>query len=134
MVLNRGSRDDLAGRGCDMLNDEEESTDVVENLIRELKKIAPVYFSFGNHEKVYEQRDADLKQKLENAGAIVLEKDYLDTRIGGQEVRIGGAAVVEEHGAVGCGSGFQRTCARRTGEASSCFSNGELIKGTQPSG
>ena len=85
-----GEQPDAIFMTGDMLNDEEGRTDVVENLIRELKEIAPVYFSFGNHENVYEQRDADLKQKLEDAGAIVLEKDYLDTQIGGQEVRIGG--------------------------------------------
>ena len=85
-----GEQPDAIFMTGDMLNDEEGRTDVVENLIRELREIAPVYFSFGNHEKVYEQRDTDFTQKLEDAGAIVLEKDYLDTQIGGQEVRIGG--------------------------------------------
>lgn len=33
----------------------------------------------------------DLTEQLEAAGAVVLEKEYVDTKIAGQEVRIGGA-------------------------------------------
>ena len=36
-----------------MLNEDEERTDILENLIRELKEIAPVYLSLGNHEVIY---------------------------------------------------------------------------------
>lgn len=78
----------------DMLNDSENRTDIVEKLIRALCEIAPVYVSFGNHEIAYmevkEQEHADLVQLMEQAGAVVLEQEYIDTEINGQEVRIGG--------------------------------------------
>ena len=51
------------------------------------------YFSLGNHEVGYEKAygEDDLTEQLEAAGAVVLEKEYVDTKIAGQEVRIGGA-------------------------------------------
>ena len=76
----------------DMLNEDEERTDILEMLIGQLKEIAPVYFSLGNHEMVYMEHyeENDLRGRLEKAGAVVLDKEYLDTEIGGQAVRIGG--------------------------------------------
>ena len=74
----------------DMLNDDECRTDLIENLVKALKDVAPVYFSLGNHEKQYMKQDARLISKLEDAGAVVLDKDYLDTNINGQEIRIAG--------------------------------------------
>lgn len=74
----------------DMLNEGGQDASIVETLIEELKEIAPVYFSLGNHEKYYMEHDPQLVRKLEEAGAIVLEKEYLDTEINDQEVRIGG--------------------------------------------
>lgn len=106
----------------DMLNGDEEHTDTVENLIRELKKVADVYFSLGNHEMQYMEAyngdiGADIKladseiqstkqnekliQKLEKSGAIVLEKEFVDTEIHGQKVRIGGVygyVLAEDYG------------------------------------
>lgn len=78
----------------DMLNEYEERTDIVENLIRDLRGIAPVYFSMGNHEVNYGKNESypkDLREKLERAGAVVLEKEYADIEVNGQELRIGGA-------------------------------------------
>lgn len=85
----------------DMLNDDENRTDIIETLINELKHIAPIYFFLGNHEVQYIQQDVQLIQKLQNAGAVVLEKEYLDTEINNQEVRIGGVygyVLSEEYG------------------------------------
>lgn len=85
----------------DMLNDDKNRTDIIESLINELKHIAPIYFSLGNHEVQYIQQDVQLIQKLKNAGAVVLEKEYLDTEINNQEVRIGGIygyVLSEEYG------------------------------------
>lgn len=78
----------------DMLNDDESRMDIVVNLVQKVMEIAPVYYSLGNHEKAFieKQRDGkDLVEKLEAAGAVVLEQEYADTEIAGQEVRIGGA-------------------------------------------
>lgn len=77
----------------DMLNEDEDRTDILLHLVREACAIAPVYFSLGNHEVGYEKTygEGDLTEQLEAAGAVVLEKEYVDTKIAGQEVRIGGA-------------------------------------------
>ena len=75
----------------DMLNQYEERTDVPVDLIRELTQIAPVYASYGNHEVQYEKSfDADLRSIFTEAGATVLEWDWVDVEIKGQELRIGG--------------------------------------------
>lgn len=74
----------------DMLNGDGENADVVVQLIQELKGSAPVYFSLGNHEVNYMEQNEQLIWDLEDAGAVVLEKEYLDTEINGQKVRIGG--------------------------------------------
>lgn len=81
---------DLIFMTGDMLNEDGSGTDTAVTLIKELKAIAPVYFSLGNHEVYYMEGDAQLISKLERAGATVLEQEYLDTEINGQEVRIGG--------------------------------------------
>lgn len=77
----------------DMLNEDEDRTDILLHLVREACAIAPVYFSLGNHEGGYEKTygEGDLTEQLEAAGAVVLEKEYVDTKIAGQEVRIGGS-------------------------------------------
>ncbi len=76
----------------DMLNADEERTDILTDLIRQLVLIAPVYASLGNHEIEYVQLSGnrDLIAQMEEAGAVVLDKEYLDMEINGQEVRLGG--------------------------------------------
>lgn len=76
----------------DMLNSYEERTNIVTDLIRNASRIAPVYYSMGNHEIEYMDNFGSdtLKQQLEEAGAIVLDGEYMDTQIAGQQVRIGG--------------------------------------------
>ena len=75
-----------------MLNADEERTDILTDLIRQLVLIAPVYASLGNHEIEYVQLSGnrDLIAQMEEAGAVVLDKEYLDMEINGQEVRLGG--------------------------------------------
>lgn len=89
----RAQHPDVIFMTGDMLNDDNERTDILENLITELKDIAPVYFSFGNHEDRYIEK-YDTKEsfisKIEKAGATVLEQKYVDVTIKGQEIRIGG--------------------------------------------
>lgn len=76
----------------DMLNADEERTDILINLIRQLALVAPIYVSLGNHELEYMQLSGNqnLIVQMEETGAIVLNKEYLDTEINGQEVRLGG--------------------------------------------
>lgn len=75
----------------DMLDRDEESSEIVENLVRELSKIAPVYYGYGNHETSWEKRwGGDIHEILSAAGATVLESEYADVEVNGQQLRIGG--------------------------------------------
>lgn len=74
----------------DMLNGADSSTDGIVSLVEVLKDVASVYYSLGNHEKYYMDQDEHFIQKIEQAGAIVLEQEYIDITIKNQKVRIGG--------------------------------------------
>jgi len=75
----------------DMMDKTDENPDVACSLIRQLKDTAPVYFSYGNHESAWMHRTGiDLRPILTEAGATVLDIEYLDLEIKGQEVRLGG--------------------------------------------
>lgn len=75
----------------DLLNSKEKRLDIAMNILHRLKELAPVYFSYGNHEKEYEDLyDVDIKAKFEKAGARVLEFGYDDIHVRGQDIRIGG--------------------------------------------
>lgn len=75
----------------DMLNGDEPRTEVAVELIEQLASIAPVYASYGNHEKANENvYGTDVGALYAQAGAHVLERTYEDVEIGGQTVRIGG--------------------------------------------
>ncbi|MCD8023525.1 MAG: metallophosphoesterase [Lachnospiraceae bacterium] len=75
----------------DLLNADVEGTDVAVSLIEDLSEIAPVYFSYGNHEKEYEENfGADIAELFSEAGAHVLEYSYEDIEVNGQLLRIGG--------------------------------------------
>ena len=75
----------------DLLNANEERTDIATELIGQLKPIAPVYVSLGNHEVAYEKRyGTDLKELYTKAGAVVLEYDWAEIEVKGQKLRLGG--------------------------------------------
>lgn len=75
----------------DMLDMSDENADVVCTLIEKLAAIAPVYYSHGNHERAWEQRNGErLEPELTASGAIVLDYDYEDITVNGQQLRIGG--------------------------------------------
>ena len=82
-----------------------EQEDAFVDLVRRLLEIAPVYIGTGNHDALayytWVTRGAgaelmgfgdgtELKQKLEDAGAVFLEKSYEEIEINGCAVRIGG--------------------------------------------
>lgn len=82
---------DLIVMSGDMINGHEQRTEVSEALIESLSEIAPVYASLGNHEKANEHMyRSDITKLYEEAGAVVLEKEYQDIEIRGQKIRIGG--------------------------------------------
>lgn len=75
----------------DMLNGDSENDDVPVELVRSLSEIAPVYYSFGNHEYYYIEAGHDeLQEDLEQAGAVVLNYQSIDLEIKGNEIRLGG--------------------------------------------
>lgn len=75
----------------DLVNSDEDNTDIATNLIASLCDIAPVYVSPGNHEVEYQNNyKTDLLQMYEEAGAIVLDKQYKDIVIKKQQIRLGG--------------------------------------------
>lgn len=60
-------------------------------LIKELSHLAPVYYSYGNHEREridFFDRDAD--DLIKAAGAIILERDYVDLDLHQNKIRLGG--------------------------------------------
>lgn len=82
---------DLIFMTGDMLNQDEARTDIVESLIKELVKIAPVYYGYGNHENAWESYwRKDLHEVFSAAGATVLECEYADVEVNGNLIRIGG--------------------------------------------
>lgn len=82
---------DLIVMTGDMLNRDDPNTVIVEQLIRDLTPIAPVYFGYGNHETSWEANyKKDLHEIFSAAGATVLESEYVDVEIKGQLLRIGG--------------------------------------------
>lgn len=75
----------------DMINRNDENLDIVCSLIKTISGMAPVYYGYGNHETVWEERyGGTLYQALTNAGAAVLDRDYCDIEISGTSIRVGG--------------------------------------------
>lgn len=75
----------------DLLNAGEDETDIAVNLISDLHHVAPVYISPGNHEMEYEGKyGTDIVKLYEDAGGVVLDKEYEDISVNGQRIRLGG--------------------------------------------
>lgn len=75
----------------DVIMDEDEDIEVARELMQELVKIAPVYFSMGNHEVHHQMNFPVLIEEIfESLGVHVLEYEYEDIMIKGQTIRLGG--------------------------------------------
>lgn len=75
----------------DLLNSDESRTDIATNLISSLCDIASIYISLGNHEVEYQQQfGTDIIRLYEDAGAVVLDRQYQDFEVNGQKLRLGG--------------------------------------------
>lgn len=75
----------------DMINSDSENADTAVEIVYALKKIAPVYYSYGNHEYAYmEAGHPDLEDELEDAGAVVLNYQSIDLEVNGNPIRLGG--------------------------------------------
>lgn len=74
----------------DMIDESADSDDQLLAFMAALKAIAPVYMSIGNHEIDFVETHEDLYWHLESAGIQVLDQDYVDVEVNGQNVRLGG--------------------------------------------
>ena len=75
----------------DMINGNSENATTAVELIQRLIEIAPVYYSYGNHEYYYIEAGHDsLQEELEDAGAVVVNYRNIDIEAKGNPVRIGG--------------------------------------------
>lgn len=93
IALVREQKPDLIFMTGDMIDANVSDISPLRNLISELVEIAPVYYSYGNHEtELIRASDIDLETQMENAGARVLEMEYEDVTVNGQKIRIGGYA------------------------------------------
>ena len=82
---------DLIVMTGDMQNKDDEDTSTVENLIRNLGKIADVYYSYGNHEKSWEKNfNRNFADVVKEAGGIIVDNDFVDIEINGNAIRIAG--------------------------------------------
>ena len=76
-IINRGSTKNEIDEVC--------------SFIKDLTKIAPVYYSLGNHEEQYISTNGDeVLQQIESTSAILLNDTYIDVDVHGQSLRLGG--------------------------------------------
>lgn len=82
---------DLIVMTGDMLDKNDENPEIVCSLIQVLAEIAPVYYSYGNHEYDWMSTHGEsLTPVLTEAGAVVLDIAYVDVEVSGVPLRIGG--------------------------------------------
>lgn len=76
----------------DILNEDSADISTSVELVKALKKTAPVYYALGNHEIGYMNRNEsqNLCKEIETVGGKVLQKNYQDITIKGNQIRIGG--------------------------------------------
>lgn len=75
----------------DMISQNDELDGLI-SLLENMVEIAPVYFSYGNHEKEWKKKhpNVDLKKQLESTGIVVLDDEFVDLKFNGNAVRLGG--------------------------------------------
>ena len=78
----------------DMINHQHETGEdilVTAAVVKDLTEIAPVYYSYGNHElERIGLHDSHAVDPIIEAGAILLERKYVDLEINGNSIRLGG--------------------------------------------
>lgn len=79
----------------DMINRDATEAEIQQflDLLTELIKTAPVFYSTGNHEVDYMEEHGDsLLDRIAETGATVLYDNYVETEIAGNTIRIGGTS------------------------------------------
>lgn len=75
----------------DMLDDEEISMESFDLIVEKLSDIAPVYYGLGNHETWWELKySKKLAKLLDSEKVTLLEREYVDIQIAGNDIRLGG--------------------------------------------
>lgn len=83
-------RPDLIVMAGDMVNKNDADTSVVLSLCDQLKEIAPVYYSLGNHETILMYTNGvRIDQQLEELGIYVLNNTAVEAEIKGTKLLIG---------------------------------------------
>lgn len=89
--LVKEQRPDMILMTGDMLDRDDADAGIVCRLIGALQDTAPVYYGYGNHEMGWMERTGtDLRPILTEAGATVLDVEYLDLELKRQPIRLGG--------------------------------------------
>ena len=85
-------RPDIIAMAGDMMNEDDPDETAVVTLCRRLVEVAPVYFSYGNHEKqaIRVEQTSTLNEKLEALGVHVLHNRFETAEINGNLLDIGG--------------------------------------------
>lgn len=83
---------DLILMDGDFIDDTTKDTALVLQLISAFADIAPTYFALGNHELDYmtQTNDMDFMAQMTAAGAVILDKSYVDMEVNGVCIRLGG--------------------------------------------
>lgn len=82
---------DLIVMTGDMLNRDDENIAIVCDLIVALNEVCPIYFGYGNHEKEWETNfGQNLTESFEEAGAVVVDCNYVDIEFNGTPIRLAG--------------------------------------------
>lgn len=74
----------------DIIDNESKNDKKAVEFLHSLVKIAPVYMSYGNHEKEYYGNHAFAFKHILNSGVHFLDETYEDVKINGNTIRIGG--------------------------------------------
>ena len=75
----------------DVVNSDSANSNIVTNLMKDLCKNHKVFYSLGNTDKDYiESGTSDLVKELKDVGVTVLDNEYKDIKINGNNIRIGG--------------------------------------------
>jgi len=75
----------------DMINSDTDKQQQLYDLIKELSKVAPIYYGLGNHEDGYIKNiNSSFIEEIESYGCQVLDYDYVDLNINNNNIRIGG--------------------------------------------
>ncbi len=89
----KAQRPDVIFSIGDMINQDADQAEVLRfiELLARLREIAPVYVSYGNHEKAYMRSGGtDLAPGIEAAGAVLLDESCVTAELGGNKVCLGG--------------------------------------------